>query len=75
MAKPVIPRATARQDVEDAVEHYAREAGNDVILRFIDALSDAYDAIAKLPQGSSPRWAYELMYRVCAVESSNAFPI
>jgi len=59
-AKPIVPRRQARQDVEDAVDFYAREAGERVALAFIDALQRAYGAIARRPAAGSPRFAHEL---------------
>ena len=59
-AKPVIPRAKARADVELAVDFYANEAGADVALGFIDALEQAYRFIGEMPAAGSPRWAHEL---------------
>ena len=59
-AKPIIPRALARQDVEEAIDYYAREAGPDVALRFIDAISEAYRQISARPATGSPRYANEL---------------
>ena len=59
-AKPVIPRAEARQDVEAAVDFYAVEAGEAVALRFIDALESAYRPISRQPGAGSPRHAHEL---------------
>lgn len=58
--KPIIPREQARQDVEHAVDYYAREAGRDVALGFIDALANAYRAISSRPATGSPRYAHEL---------------
>lgn len=57
---PVLPRARARSDVEAAVDHYARQAGHDVALRFIDALAVTYRLIAARPGSGSPRYAHEL---------------
>jgi toxin ParE1/3/4 len=59
-AKPVVPRQQARRDAEDAIDHYAREAGLQVVLGFIDALEAAYTAIASRPAAGSPRYAHEL---------------
>jgi toxin ParE1/3/4 len=59
-AKPVVPREQARRDVEDAIDHYAREEGADLALRFIDALEDAYRMISARPAIGSPRYAHEL---------------
>jgi len=59
-AKPVIPRALARRDIEDAIDHYAAEAGETVALGFIDALQVAFRAIAQRPAAGSPRIGLEL---------------
>ncbi len=59
-AKPVIPRAVARGDVEEAVDYYAEQAGTDVALRFVDAIKGAYRAISARPAIGSPRYAHEL---------------
>lgn len=59
-AKPVVPRELAHRDVDEALDHYTDEAGADVALRFIDALSDAYRAIGSRPGIGSPRYAHEL---------------
>lgn len=59
-AKPVIPREQARRDVEDAVDDYAREAGEQIALGFIDGVESAYRAIARHPAAGSPRYAHEL---------------
>ena len=56
-AKPVVPRAQARADIELAVDHYAREAGVDVAFTFIDALEHAYAFIGNAPAAGSPRWS------------------
>lgn len=58
--KPVIPSALARRDVDEAVDHYAREAGEDVALRFVAALRDGYRLIAQRPATGSPRFGHEL---------------
>lgn len=54
-AKPVVPRAQAEWDIEQAVDWYAREAGEMVALGFIDALQSAVRAIATHPAVGSPR--------------------
>lgn len=59
-AKPVIRSESARKDEREAVAYYAREAGLDVALRFIDALRDAYGKIADRPGAGSPRFASRL---------------
>lgn len=59
-AKPVLPRAKARGDVDSAVEYYANEAGADVALGFIDALEQAYTFFGEMPAAGSPRRSHEL---------------
>ncbi|CCA90963.1 type II toxin-antitoxin system RelE/ParE family toxin [Novosphingobium sp. PP1Y] len=59
-SKPVVPRAVARTDIDNAIEHYLAEAGPEVALGFIDALERTYAAIGKVPGIGSPRWAHEL---------------
>ena len=58
--KPVIPRELAIRDVEDAVDHYLNEGGEQAALRFIDALERAYGHIARHPATGSPHYAHEL---------------
>ena len=58
--KPVVPRARARQDVDDALTYYLQEAGDDVALRFIEALEAAYWHLSTHPASGSLRYAYEL---------------
>ena len=60
ISKPVIPRAKAREDIHLAVEHYADEAGADVVFSFIDALEQAYTFIGEMPAAGSPRRSHEL---------------
>lgn len=59
-AKPVKPRAKAREDVDIAVEYYADEAGADVAFSFIDAVEQAYTFIGEMPAAGAPRWSHEL---------------
>ena len=59
-SKPVVPREAARRDVDDAVDYYAREAGVDITLGFVEALEEAYRAISARPGIGSPRYGHEL---------------
>jgi toxin ParE1/3/4 len=59
-AKPLIPRTSAQRDVEDAIDHYLREAGERVALEFVDALDAAYGRVALNPGIGSPRYEHEL---------------
>ncbi len=57
---PVVPRARALEDIEQAVDHYVQEAGLDTAYAFIDALEHAYAYIGTHAQAGSTRWAHEL---------------
>jgi toxin ParE1/3/4 len=61
--KPVILRERANLDVEEAVAHYRRNAGEKSALGLINALERAFSHIARLPASGSPRYAYELGLR------------
>lgn len=58
--KPVVPRTSALQDVEDALSHYLGEGAEQAALGFIDALEQAYSHIGSHPATGSPRYAHEL---------------
>ncbi len=60
ISRPVIPRAIAEQDVDQALEHYLTEAGEKIALGFIDALQNAYSHISYQPASGSPRYAHML---------------
>lgn len=60
-SKPLVPREVAHRDAEAAVDHYLREAGPDVALRFVDALQAAYRLIGDHPTAGSPRYGHALM--------------
>lgn len=59
-AKPVVPRARAHHDAEEAIAHYLREAGARTALAFVAALEKTYAGIADRPGIGSPRYAHEL---------------
>lgn len=59
-AKPVELRPAAIADVEEAVDHYLREAGTQVALEFVAAVEAAYLHIGRSPSAGSPRYAVEL---------------
>jgi len=58
--RPVIPRALARQDVEEAISYYLNEDAEQATLGFIDALEQAYTHIGRHFAVGSPRYAHEL---------------
>jgi toxin ParE1/3/4 len=58
--KPVIPRALANRDVEDAIDWYLSENSPQAALGLIEALEQAYSHIARHPATGSTRYAHEL---------------
>ena len=60
MVQPVVPRALANRDIEEAVAHYSVEASRDVALGFIAALELAFDHIGRHPGTGSQRYGHEL---------------
>lgn len=59
-AKPVIPRALANRDVEDAIGYYLGEQAEQAALGLIDALEQAYTHISRHPGSGISRYAHEL---------------
>ena len=59
MKRPVVLHAKARQDLDDALAYYDREAPH-VVPGFVDALEQAVRAIRRNPRAASPRWGHEL---------------
>lgn len=53
-------REAARRDISEAVGYYARVAGEDVALAFIDELERAVQDLLGHPEAGSPRYAHEL---------------
>jgi len=60
MPKPVVPRALANGDVDEATAHYLSEASEQVALDFVDALERAFRHIARHPESGSSRYAVDL---------------
>lgn len=58
--KPVVPRAAAVRDAEEALAHYLGEGELQAALGFVDELEAAYTHIAKYPASGSSRCAWEL---------------
>lgn len=58
--RPVVASGQALRDIEEAIDHYLREAGVEIAQRFIDAAETAFDLIARQPGIGSPRYAHEL---------------
>jgi toxin ParE1/3/4 len=59
-AKPVVPRALANQDAEDALAYYLGEDAASAALGFVDALEQAFTHIGRHPATGSPRYAHAL---------------
>ncbi len=59
-SKPIIPRESARRDVEEAIDYYLNETGDQIALGFIEALEHANFHLASQPASGSPRYAHEL---------------
>lgn len=59
-SKPVIARAQANRDVDDAIAYYLSEAAEQAALGFIDALERAYAHLSRHPATGLPRYAHEL---------------
>lgn len=59
-AKPVVPRAQANRDIDDAIAHYLSESAEQAAFGFIDALEQAYAHIGRHPATESSRYAHEL---------------
>ncbi len=72
--RPVIPRALAARDVEQAIEYYLEEQALQAALEFIDALERAYDHIARHPSSGSPRLGHELDLPDLRMWPLNSFP-
>lgn len=58
--KPIRRREAALDDADQAVIYYAREAGLDVALRFIEALGAGYRAAAERPGAGALRLGQQL---------------
>ncbi len=59
-AKPVVPRALANRDVNEAIDHHLSGNAAQAALGFIEALQQAYRHIGRHPATGSPRYAHEL---------------
>jgi toxin ParE1/3/4 len=58
--KPIVPRAQADRDIDDAVAYYLNEVSEQAALGFVDALERALAHISRHPASDSPRFAHEL---------------
>lgn len=53
-------RDLATADLKSALDYYLREAGNDIALRFVDAVERTAQRASKNPHLGTLRFAYEL---------------
>ncbi len=60
-AKLVVPRERALLDIEEAVDHYLKEAGLEVALGFVDRLEKAFALLSEHPAAGSPGFAWNLV--------------
>lgn len=58
--RPVIRRALADQDIQDAVAFYFREGGAEVAGSFVGELQKAFRHLGRYPASGSERFAHEL---------------
>lgn len=58
-AKPLVRRARADEDVDEAIDYFLVESPASA-LRIVDTLEAAYKHIQRAPGAGSPRYAHEL---------------
>jgi toxin ParE1/3/4 len=58
--RPVVPRAQAQRDIEDAIAYYLAEGSEQAAMGFVDAIEQALAHIGRHPDTGSPRYAHEL---------------
>ena len=58
--KPIVPRAVALQDVEDALTYLLQQQANPAAVKLIDALEAAYTHISRYPATGATRYAHAL---------------
>lgn len=59
-ARPVRLRKLAAADLDHAIDYSIRETGDEVALRFVDAIERAVAQIGRSPQSGSLYFSYEL---------------
>lgn len=59
-ARPVVLRAKATRDVDNAIQHYMAESAPAAALGLVEALERAIAHISRHPAAGSPRYAHEL---------------
>lgn len=74
MARPVVPRLRATQDIEQAIAWYRDEGGAVLASRFVDAVERAFAHIARYPDSASPRHAQDLGIAGLRSQAVKGFP-
>lgn len=59
-AKRLRLSAPARQDIDDAIDHYFAEAGEKIASRFVEAWDAARRFVIEHPDAGSPRYGVQL---------------
>ena len=62
IAKPVVLRQRAEQDISEPVEHYRADACHVVALRLIDELERVLTRMSTHPRVGSSRYAHDLAF-------------
>lgn len=58
--KPLILRAQAEKDIQQAIKYFVSEGAEQAALAFVDALESTFKQIGRQPSIGSPRYALEL---------------
>jgi toxin ParE1/3/4 len=58
--RPLVWREQAERDFDDAVGYYLTEGGDDLAIRFVEAVDVGLRHVAVQPATGSPRYAVEL---------------
>jgi toxin ParE1/3/4 len=58
--KPIIRRSRADRDIQEAVDHYLRDANESIALAFIDAVEKSFQHVGLRPATGSTRYGHEL---------------
>ena len=58
--KPVVLRALAERDIDEAIRNYRREGGGPLAAKWAEAIESALRHVAAHPASGSPRYAAQL---------------
>lgn len=58
--RPVVPRAQAIRDIDNAIDYYLGEGAYVSALGLVDSLEQAYAHLSRHAASGSPRYAHEL---------------